>query len=372
MKYSFILIINLLFILTSCKNDSNNTNELIVELPIKEPKNMRQILYLSQKECYNWQIYLMNENGSNQRRITNDSIHYGFTMFFPDGQHILATSKTWDHSNEIYTLNIDGSDLRNITNSPGDDFHPHISSDGSKIIFVSNRDGNNEIYIMDRDGQNQTRLTSNSIMDCSPQFINNSSEILYATIDESNNNYHIYKMNIDGSNKQCLTTTYNIKMQNRFAKFSGQTLLAQRPVLSPDGSKLAFMYAGSWENYGIMLMNLDGSNLQTVVQAYDSNLEPHFTPQGDKIIFVSHRTGQFDLFEISINKSTPVQITQSNLGHAYFAEFSPDGSKILLEGDPYSQIYHIYTINRDGTNITALTEGSRSCYMPSYQPLPGD
>ena len=49
-----------------------------------------------------------------------------------------ATAST---THEIYVMNADGSNQTRLTNNPADDFYPSFSGDGSKIAFVSNRDG---------------------------------------------------------------------------------------------------------------------------------------------------------------------------------------------------------------------------------------
>jgi len=67
-------------------------------------------------------------------------------------------------------MNVDGSDQIRLTTSEGSDSRPRFSPDGSKIAFVSNRDGNSEIYIMNSDGSNQTRLTNNEDYDMTPVF----------------------------------------------------------------------------------------------------------------------------------------------------------------------------------------------------------
>ncbi|GAI97954.1 unnamed protein product, partial [marine sediment metagenome] len=71
---------------------------------------------------------------------------------------------------EIYIMNIDGSGQTNLTNNLAWDFEPCFSPDGSKIAFESLRDGNCEIYIMNVDGSGQTRLTDNPADDESPCF----------------------------------------------------------------------------------------------------------------------------------------------------------------------------------------------------------
>ena len=68
-----------------------------------------------------------------------------------------------------------------MTNNPADDFSPSISGDGSKIAFVSNRDGGDEIYIMDANGSNQTRLTNNPADDSEPSFNGDGSKIAFTS-----------------------------------------------------------------------------------------------------------------------------------------------------------------------------------------------
>jgi TolB protein len=67
-------------------------------------------------------------------------------------------------------MNIDGSNQKNLTNNVSKDESPCFSTDGSKIAFVSYRDGNGEIYVMNIDGSNQKNLTNNEHRDFYPCF----------------------------------------------------------------------------------------------------------------------------------------------------------------------------------------------------------
>ena len=70
-------------------------------------------------------------------------------------------------------MNSDGSNQKNLTRQNFvDDMLPSWSPDGSKIVFVSNRNGNFEIYVMNADGSNQTNLTNNSSTDSDPAWFN--------------------------------------------------------------------------------------------------------------------------------------------------------------------------------------------------------
>ena len=64
---------------------------------------------------------------------------------------------------EIYLTDADGSNTVRLTNIGAFDENPDWSPDGSKIAFVSTRDGNQEIYVMDADGTGLTRLTTDPL-----------------------------------------------------------------------------------------------------------------------------------------------------------------------------------------------------------------
>ena len=59
----------------------------------------------------------------------------------------------------IYVMNTDGSNLNRLTSNSADDEDPNWSPDGTKIAFISKRDGHYEIYLMNVDGSDQIRVT---------------------------------------------------------------------------------------------------------------------------------------------------------------------------------------------------------------------
>src|SRR5205823_1094199 len=77
----------------------------------------------------------------------------------PPGKIAFASDRSDNF--EIYVMNGDGSELTRLTDNPATDVSPSWSPDGTKIAFVSSRDGNPEIYVMSADGSGQTRLTNN-------------------------------------------------------------------------------------------------------------------------------------------------------------------------------------------------------------------
>jgi len=78
---------------------------------------------------------------------------------------------SWRDGNcEIYIMNIDGSEQTRLTNNTADVWELCFSPDGSKIAFTSYRDGKSEIYIMNVDGSEQVNLTNNHALNRAPCF----------------------------------------------------------------------------------------------------------------------------------------------------------------------------------------------------------
>ena len=66
-----------------------------------------------------------------------------------------------DGNPEIYIMNPDGSDQRRLTYSPFEDSSPDWSRDGSHIAFISDRTGEEEIYLVDQTGQGEWKQLTN-------------------------------------------------------------------------------------------------------------------------------------------------------------------------------------------------------------------
>jgi hypothetical protein len=79
--------------------------------------------------------------------------------FSPDGSRIVFVS-TQDGDAEIYLMDADGANLRKLTDNSAVDASPGWSPDGRRILFVSNRNGQFELYVMGADGSNPRMLAS--------------------------------------------------------------------------------------------------------------------------------------------------------------------------------------------------------------------
>jgi hypothetical protein len=234
----------------------------------------------------------MNADGSNQINLTNSRTEEG-PAFSPDGSKIAFVSSR-NGNFEIYVMNADGSGQTRLTNNPANDIDPSFSPDGSKIAFVSRRDGNFEIYVMNADGSGQTRLTNNPGFDSAPSFSPDGSKIAF--LSNRDGNLEIYVMNADGSGQTRLTNN---------------TVNDEEPAFSPDGSKIAFL-SNRDGNFEIYVMNADGSNQINLTNNTADDLNPAFSPDGSKIAFASYRDGgDLEVYVMNADGSGQTRLTNN-------------------------------------------------------------
>lgn len=109
-------------------------------------------------------LIIMNQFGV----VLTELADFGFRSYYPqwssDGSQLLFFSRheTENQDDEIYTINIDGTNKKRLTNWPKHNFCPSWSPDGSQIAYAQSMEGSRpEIYVMNADGSGAIRLTHN-------------------------------------------------------------------------------------------------------------------------------------------------------------------------------------------------------------------
>ena len=106
-----------------------------------------------------YDLYLMDADGGNLRRLTTDPGTEGEPVWTPDGSRVVYTATPKGGQPQIYALGADGKPAQALTAAPGANQSPAISADGQTLAFVSTRDGNQEIYLMPVGGGDPRRVT---------------------------------------------------------------------------------------------------------------------------------------------------------------------------------------------------------------------
>ena len=148
---------------------------------------------------------LLDENNINltQNTQSHDIISHG-NAISPDGQKIVFTSER-DGNRNIYLMNTDGTNQTRLTSHAAHDYEPVFSPDGLSIIFTSERDGNREIYIMNNKGLNLNNLSNNSADDWNPRYYPDNRKIIFQSLRDGPSNWEIYMMKLDGTGQTNLT-----------------------------------------------------------------------------------------------------------------------------------------------------------------------
>ena len=255
---------------------------------------------------------------------------------------------------ELYSINANGADLRRLTTNSSMDFAPKWSPDGRKIVFVSDRDVKNhrEIYTMDADGTNARRLTETVYgTNNGPSWSPDGRKIAFESIGDDLKRlvyFDIYIMDPDGNNVQNITNTPNADEYG--------------PVWSPDGQQLAFE---SNQNTGFMdiyIMDADGRNQRRLTYDGDNRRESRFPAwfPGSEIVFSSTRdTTDHNLYIMNAEGNNVHRVTSS--GNPNYSCWSPDRTKIAysLGGDGQINI-----MTADGEEVVELTEGAQPSWTP--------
>lgn len=218
------------------------------------------IMYSNYVDGDNNEIFLMDTNGKNIKQLTNHPLRDGHAKFSPDGKKIIFNSQRDDDGQlelknyELYEMNIDGSDIKRLTNYFEWDTYPSYSPDGKKILWrriladtTAPRGYNSEIFIMNRDGSGIKNLSNHKSYDGYPEWSPDGTQIVFASSRHGQYTDHIqlFVMNPDGSGIRQITFNEVGEEDNR-------------PDWSLDGKRIVFNRVNK-EGTRIYIMNMSPS-----------------------------------------------------------------------------------------------------------------
>ena len=156
----------------------------------------------------------------------------------------------------------------------------------------------------------------------------------------------------------------------------------KEPEKREDGAYVWPIYT----DFDIFVADLNGNIINQLTNEPGYDAEATVSPQGDKIVFTSDRTGDLELYTMNIDGSNVKQIT-FGLGYDGGAFFSPDGTKLIFRSSrpesneeilEYNQLLseglvkptemELFICNTDGSDLTQITNLGNANWAPFFHP----
>jgi Tol biopolymer transport system component len=278
---------------------------------------------------------------------------------------ILLASSAGGSGARFHLYSLERSNLalpRRITDDSAAATEPAYSPDGSRIAYVSAKDGNPEIYVMDADGRNAVRITTERQTDGHPVFTPDGRSVVFHS--SRTKSLQIWTVGIDGKGLRALTHEgMGINMQ---------------PTVSPDGSTIAFSSIRDDGSPDIWLMASDGTQQRPFTRSpHWKETYPRFLRDGSLAYLVERRESNRTLSQVmkadlATGQSSPLSGT--DLFVTSFA-VSPAGDLLALvvpmpgterRRNPTYRVY-VQPVGA-GAPVPIPATGEEQIATPTFQP----
>ncbi len=291
-------------------------------LPFTPQAYYNKIAFSRMQTMSDWDIWIMNRDGTSQTMLTNNTYRDTGPCFNPQGTKIVfgRITSTTPIQADVYVMNPDGTNQVNLTDLPtltGPALSPKFSWNGGKIVFdIMNTPGNGDLYMINYDGTGLTAILTDSGDDSSPHF-------------------------------------------------------------SPDGQWVVFMRQISMmpdPKAKICKVNVTTHQVIDLTSGNYLDETPVFSTDGNYILFKRGFTA-WDLFRMTSNHNPSIDtdlfnMTNQSTWAAGTAMYSWEGDKIVYYTSPTGpEQSEIYIMNTDGSNKAKITNDSYPDFDPTFSPM---
>jgi Tol biopolymer transport system component len=299
-------------------------------------------------------IFTVPATGGAERRLTERSGPFAWS---PDQKTLAIVSRNSpDGPSGIVLLTLDGGVVRQLTSPPPGavgDFFPAFSPDGQQLAFIHHPGTQvSDVYVIPITGGEPQRLTFNNLfLNGSLAWTSDGREIVFS------------------STHGGLPTLWRVRATGgRLRRVIGSGEYAVQPTISRTGNRLAYVNrridTNIWRAPGPLSTSPPSAPTQVVASTREES-SPQYSPDGNRIVFVSDRSGSREIWVCDSDGSNSVQLTKFGGSHAGSPRWSPDGRQIAFDSRP-SGLSSIYVINAAGGSARRLTDDKSEDVLPSW------
>jgi TolB protein len=245
----------------------------------------------------NKEIWVMDYDGANQRRLTNLRSIALTPRWSPDGSRVAFTCYPTTGallSAQICVYSLLTDRLINWPRFRGTNSAPAWSPDGGRVMFMSSMYGNPELFVANADGSRVRRLTHSVGASTSPAW-NPKTGQRVAFVSDRGGLPQLYTMDAEGGD------VVKLPLPD-----SGYVI---DPAWSPSGQLLAFSWRRPNGNYDLYLMELATHELVELTRDAGRNERPSWAPDGRHIVFESTRSGTRQIWSMLADGTSVRQLT---------------------------------------------------------------
>ena len=276
------------------------------------------------------------------------------------GEIVVASSRAGPGKFQLYSAERSNlAQFTKLSTDTGSATDPAFSPDGSRIAFVSSRDGNAEIYLMNADGTGITRITNDPLTDGRPVFMPDGQTIVFHS-SRTAGKQQIWSVNVDATGLTQLT----------------RDSVNASPSVSFDGQTIAYVSTRN-KVADIWLMGKDGSNPRQFTRSQQQRVsEPRFLRDGTLAYLVERREGNRTVQQVmraDLATGSVTAMTGIDLAIASYA-VSPAGDVVALvvNADPQNRRNPAFKVYiqpvSSGTPVPLPTTGTEQMITPAFRP----
>ena len=269
--------------------------------------------------------------------------------FLVNSKEVLYLSNA-DGDLELYVSDIESGKTRQLTNNDLDDSQASWSPDGKWIVYTGRVGADLEIFMISSNGKNSRRLTHHEKgIDFSPQWSSDGKKILY--ISQTKHNYSLLELEVE-NNKLNMLVTSKLELKS--------------PKWSPDNRLISYISVDGKTSHLNAVNSVSKKITPLTSFIKEQQIDFNWSPDSKNIVFCARRNKVIDLYSLNVKNKEEIQLT--NLWTIDTeAAFSPDGEKLLFLSSREDKVRRqLFIGDKSLKKVTAITPQNVEILNPTW------